>query len=445
MVEPARPAAKIALHPLNRPPMKPSLLLLSLTLLANLILAVAVIIKPAKSSHASSASSSSHATDTGAHSTSSVGEYTEPQKASTVPGDAQASSRQNIWNQLYSADLDQLISRLKAAGFSFREIRAITLPLAQKRFEAVRAEVMGKQDDRPYWRASASYYSAPEDPAQRAKLMELIQKESKLYQKYYSSPEAIAEDEQMQQYARRQFGDLPVEKLQQLSKIQTDYQELQMELYMNAQKRPRSELNDDEKKQLKLLESERQRDILQTLSPEQYTEYLLRSSPTANNLRQQLDLFRPTEAEYKALFALQRPIDEQYSGFDEASAKARSEAMKNLEPQIQAALGPERYADYKQAMESGGDKVARLMVRLDLPLGTVSKINAVRDDITQRAKSVRNDQQLSPAERDLRLSALAQEAQNRLSNTLGGQRGLEAYSDIKGDWLRALQPKPATP
>ncbi len=429
--------------------MKPSTLFLSLSLLANLALAAVIIVKPGSSivssnsaiAHSTSASSSSDSAS------STPGTAAATQSAAST-SDTKTATGQSVWGQLYSDDVDQFAARLKAAGFSYREIRAIILPLAQKKFQTMRAEVIGPQEARPYWRENSSYYSMPDDPAQRAKLMELMQKESKAYQKYFSSADAIADDDQMRQYARNQFGDLPVEKLQQLSKIQSDYQELQSELYMAAQKRPRSELTSEERKQLGLLQSELQKDIQETLTPEQYTEYLYRSSPTANTLRQQLDLFRPTEAEYKALFALQRPIDEQFSsqyGGDENTFKARTEAMKKLEPQIQAALGPDRYADYQQALMNPGDKVARLMVRLDLPLATVGTINAVRDDVTKRAATIRKDSQLTPAQRDAQLTALAQEAQNKLSNTLGGSRGLEAYSDIKGDWLRALQPKPAAP
>ncbi|MGC4074096.1 MAG: hypothetical protein QM760_16610 [Nibricoccus sp.] len=426
--------------------MKPSAIFLSLTLLANLILAAVVILKPAAFSSASG-SDSTRAASSDARSTTTSLKQTAASESFTAQGRSLPASSQNIWSQLYSEDLDRFVSHLRSAGFSFREIRAIISPLAQKRFETMRAEIVGKQEDRPYWRTPDFYFSMPEDPAQRAKLTELMQEESKVYMKHFSRPEAIAEDEEMQQSARRQFGNLPVEKLQQLSKIQFDYQELQSELYMNAQKRPRSELNADERNQLKLLEAELQRDLQQTLTPEEYTEYLYRSSPTANSLRSKLDLFRPTEAEYKALFTLLRPVDEQFSTTeaDTKTLESREAALKKLDPQIQAALGPERYADYKQISESGSDQVTRLMARLDLPLSTVGKINVVRDDINKRAKAVRTDKQLTPAERDIQLAALAQEAQTKLTTTLGGTRGYEAYSDVKGDWLRVLQPKPATP
>jgi hypothetical protein len=47
-------------------------------------------------------------------------------------------------------------------------------------------------------------------------------------------------------------------------------------------------------------------------------------------------------------------------------------------------------------------------------------------------------------QRDTQLVALATEAKTKLTDTLGGARGYQAYDDLKGDWIRALQPKPTT-
>lgn len=418
--------------------MQPRILLLTVSLAANAALAFfltrPVTAHPESGYAARPASTAKPA----AHTTSTPASISA---SASAAGRANATS--DIWSQLYSEDPEEFTARLESAGFSFGEIRAIVLPLAQKKFHQLRAEVMGPQESVPYWRAT-SPYSMPEDPAQRAKLTELMHNESKFYQRYFNGPDSILHDEDARRRAVHQFGNLPAEKLQRLARIQQDYQELRQELYIGAQKRPRGDLTADDKKQLQLLEAEQQRDLQQALTPEEYTEYLYRSSPTAQQLRYQLSLFRPTEEEYKTLFALQRPIDEQFNHFtaDENAHKARAEAMENLQSQIEAALGPDRYADYKQAVENGNDKVTRLVARLELPLRTVGQINTVREDITARAKAIRDDNQLTPAERDLRLSALANEAKTKLSNTLGGQRGYEAYTDIKGDWLRALDPKP---
>ena len=49
------------------------------------------------------------------------------------------------------------------------------------------------------------------------------------------------------------------------------------------------------------------------LTPEEYATYLLRSSSTADNLRSSLQLFQPTEDEFRRIFALQYAFDQQFN------------------------------------------------------------------------------------------------------------------------------------
>ena len=80
-----------------------------------------------------------------------------------------------------------------------------------------------------------------------------------------------------------------------------------------------------------------------------------------------------------------------------------------------------------------------------LPLATAGKITSLRDTATEQAAALRNDSTLTPAERDARLRTLARETEKNLGTLLRTPRGLEAYSELKGDWLRALHLKPAAP
>jgi uncharacterized phage infection (PIP) family protein YhgE len=93
-------------------------------------------------------------------------------------------------------------------------------------------------------------------------------------------------------------------------------------------------------------------------------------------------------------------------------------------------------------MDQTNNKLKRLVARLDLPLSTVSKITEVQSDISQRAETIRKDNTLSPTDRAKQLSQLAQEAQIRLTNTLG-ERGYGAYEENKGSWLRVLREQSA--
>ncbi len=176
------------------------------------------------------------------------------------------------------------------------------------------------------------------------------------------------------------------------------------------------------------------------LTPEEYEQYELRNGSPAGWLRSSLETFRPSEAEYKAIFDFYSSLQKQFPDpSDESQRMAMLAAEKQLASQLEATLGPDRYAEYVQARQSGNDKLSRLVARLDLPLTVIGQVNAVRDDISQRAKDIRSNTQLSSVERDAQLAALQQEATTKVTAALG-QRGFNAYQDMKGDWIRALTP-----
>jgi hypothetical protein len=70
------------------------------------------------------------------------------------------------------------------------------------------------------------------------------------------------------------------------------------------------------------------------------------------------------------------------------------------------------------------------------------EVRQVQQDLTQRANDIRANTQLTPNDRSAQLNALASQAETQLTAKLGAD-GFEAYSDLKGDWMRALRPKPA--
>jgi hypothetical protein len=350
-------------------------------------------------------------------------------------------SERSVWSRLYTENLDEFAARLRKAGFPPRWVRMIVIDMAQQSIDAGRARLLGPRDAVPYWKA-VSY--TVEDPETRAKLAELARAQSRTLRRNFYSAEAIQEEPEVTALARWRFGDLPLERLTQLWRLEGDFDELRQDFFQTLAASQRNELTAADRERLAQLEAEKRRELQRILSPEEFAQYELRSSPTSERLRSQLETFRPTESEYQALFALQRSIDEQFkdrSGNPDAGRDYRA-AMDALKPQIEAVLGPDRYADYRQALEGGSNNLNRLMVRLDLPLATVGKVEAIKQDIGQRAEALRADQRLDPVERDARLAALADEAQTKLTTTLQGARGYSAYEQMKGDWIRALRPKP---
>ena len=114
--------------------------------------------------------------------------------------------------------------------------------------------------------------------------------------------------------------------------------------------------------------------------------------------------------------------------------------------QIEAALGPERTADYKLALDPAYQQVTRLLTRLELPSTLAPQVVAVQHDTEQRANDIRRDRTLSAEARTGQLTALEQEAQAKLTSTIG-ENGLAAYRSLGGWWLNNLVQRsgPASP
>ncbi len=284
----------------------------------------------------------------------------------------------------------------------------------------------------PYWRSSGFDDT---DPKAMAESRANSSGFSNAWEKYIV-PRRIADDPDAFDDAQRRYGNLTLEKLQTLRNLEGDYQRLINDMYSA----PNAPSGDEAQKAYQLIQKERLADFAKLLTPAEYANYELRSSDTARTLRMNLETFRPTETEYKTLFAIQKPFEDKLND-PSLAPEVRQVVWKEIKAALAAALPPERAADLLALSDSGNDTTTKLLARLDLPLRAYTQLRSIRDDVTQRASAVRADPQLSEVTRAAQLAALAQEARAKLTTTLGGERGFEAYNDMKGDWIRALAKK----
>jgi hypothetical protein len=336
------------------------------------------------------------------------------------------------WATIDTPDIDELARRLKAAGFTPGEVRLI---LSRRIFSPGPAGVPAKPT--PYWRPAYRYESptGQDSEARRKQMAE----QQRLSRKYLMSPEGIAEDLEQLATAKRQWGDLPLEKLQAIARIDADYQELGSKQYLERGIRPGEE---NTLSAVQLLMRERLADIARVLTPEEYAAYELRASPLAGGLRYQLETFNATEEEYKVIFGITKTYYHDRWYDPQLGPEARKALNAEILAKVSAALGADRALDYDAAVnQNSRDQTAGLVSRLGLPARVASEVRQVQQDLTQRAKDIRANTGLSLAERNAQLAALARQAESQLTTKLGAN-GYEAYNDIKGDWIRALQPKP---
>ncbi|MCX6938508.1 MAG: hypothetical protein NTU80_11550 [Verrucomicrobia bacterium] len=152
------------------------------------------------------------------------------------------------------------------------------------------------------------------------------------------------------------FNFLPADKAKAISKLNLDYDYMISSIGNDNGDEGDSDQHklDTAGESLRIIESERKRDINALLSPAEREAYDLRESDTAKNLRPLITALDATEAEYRSIFRLQQAFDEKYGVMNNPAADidpARNEeAFKNraaaenvLEAQIKALVGAERY------------------------------------------------------------------------------------------------------
>jgi hypothetical protein len=400
--------------------MRPLTLLLVLSLLANIVF-VAFSVRSKGRPFSSSVSSAKvfHSAEAGVATDGATDSSSGTLDAKT-------------WNALQTGDPKTLIDRLRAAGFPPAVIRAIISAQIEEKYAAQRKALLANQKDTPFWQRGLSTY----DPKLMADVRELNKQERNELKALLGS-DGSAGNEERAAWQRRQFGDLPADKLEQLQAIVSDYGELRSGVYSNAN----GVLLPEDREKLALLEKEQHADLAATLTPEELESYELRSSTTANAIRSQLSVFKPTEQEFRALFKATRAAEAQYGtlttgmmGSDQTE-KIRNAVLANLQTQV----SPERYAELKQATDPKYQGVNRLVARLDLPASTSVDVVAIQQDIQQRMMNLRRDTALPSEQRNAQLAELAQEATNKLTSKLT-PRGFEAYKQYGGGWLQSLNP-----
>lgn len=339
--------------------------------------------------------------------------------------------RDPLWPASGPKEMDTLVERLQSAGCSPREI-CLILSSTIRHHELLRFL--------EYYRTS-TYWSNPSPPSREKNTAGTARwlEDQQFTAKYLLTPELFAANDELLEQMRRQFGDLPVEKLRQIALIDNARSQtyIQLQLAQLRSSRP-GESTFPDGAALRQNNEAREKAIRLALTPAEYEVYELHDSPTAYRLRSQLGPFRPTEAEYRALFAIEKAQSESAPSPNPTTPIARNALADEKKAHIVAALGPERAAEYAELQKNGAE-LPRLMARLDLPLTTISTIDRIRQDTSEAAAAVRENPKLSATERDAQLATLARKAETDLTTTLGG-RGYAAYAELKGDWLRNLGP-----
>jgi len=182
------------------------------------------------------------------------------------------------------------------------------------------------------------------------------------------------------------------------------------------------------------------------LTPEEKRNYDLRLSNTAQGMRQGLADFNPSKEEFEKIFDLRLAFDEEHSVLgippvDEAGRAARKEAETAFKQEVEAMLGPERYAEFDRAPRREYKTAVKVAERQGLEKSAAIQVYEMKGAAEGQAREVRQNNSLSADQRAAALQAIHDETRASIIEVFG-EDGFKAYNGDRGiRWIKALAPR----
>ncbi len=343
-----------------------------------------------------------------------------------------------IADSIRGDDLARLRDELRAAGLDETSIRLIVGVRLWKRYESRMNALQPAPDpDRPWWK-NDDYRGQTREQREQARVLRDEQR-AELEALLGKDPDAAGANS----WLARQYGFLPEEKREELQRLEQDYNDLASETRREA----RGFLLASDMEKLRFIEEEKRRDLAAFLSPEEFADYEMRHSRTAQNLRQRMTQMDATEAEFRTIFEIQKDFDERFTEPDRHRAvprtqeelKARAEAERAMKAQIRDALGADRYAAYVRAQDNDYQQLRNATQRFQLPPDTPDRIYALRDEVPLRATRIADDSTLSPEQKRDALKKLAAETRDKVRATLGSEVAQVYFGNNGMSWVNHLE------
>jgi Spy/CpxP family protein refolding chaperone len=358
------------------------------------------------------------------------------------------------WAEFTLADYARYLAELRAFGTPERQVREIIIGAIDASYRPKRAALMPppkKRADGKFWQRRNFFGNqSTQTKEQRAQMRALRKEEAELVKSLFGADiyELMAKDsgETMGiDWTEKMYGFLPKELREKVQEIEQDMNEDRQEIYALDEDDWQGRQEDERK-----LEKKYHDQLAKLLTPEQLVEWDLRHSQTANQLKNDLSVFDPTEDEFRALFKYKQDQEALNQGRDPGSdaapptadeRKAQREKQKALDAELAQTLGTNRAAEYKLEQ----DYSFRQLIEAGVAKESVFKLADMKKDAETAANKIRRDQTLTPDQKNAALAAIRNETQTSMDGLLD-EKQLKRYLNQGGWWLNNIAPKtqPAT-
>jgi hypothetical protein len=343
------------------------------------------------------------------------------------------------WHEVESADYREYVANLRYIGCPEETIRDIIRADVKKLFEEKKRQARGGPRKFEYWKASGNPMAAMlGDPETRQRMEALEKEKAEILKALGIEPDPM-----------QSILEMAVNPMDTMFDFLTDDKKAQVMSAMADMQKAMADVAGDVMMDGEgILKAQRDMEaaIREVLTPEEFRDYQLRFSMTANMMRQQLGAFGPNEEEFLSIFELREAFDQEYlvlgmGNPTEAEQRQRAEAEAALKEQIKATLGEARYAEYERSQDYEFQQMHRVVERAGLDPGVAVEVYDMKQVAQEEANKVRMNGDMDASAKQAALLAIRQETERAFQEKLGEEAWGQYNRPNTTWWLRNMAPE----
>jgi len=350
------------------------------------------------------------------------------------------------WSQIEADDYQTYVENLRRIGCPEETIRDLVKQDLDKLYDQRKADILSKAPARKeYWKTGNPSALSRPSSATSSQMAQLDREKNEVLGDLFGSqgvaainrpnPLARARSQSKSGYA---MDFIPEETKAELNTLEREFgSELLKKMAQGA-------TDAQDMAEIRGLRTERDDRIATMLTPDQKMEYDLRKSPTAANMRLQMDGFDPSEDEFRDIFAARKAFDNEHgvvpgSSISPADAEIRQFAEQEMNDQIRTSLGDDRYQDYMRQTDYDYKSIHKITQRQGLGDNISAQVYQMKGGAEELAREIRMNTGLPIEERQMQLGQIQNETSISIESLIGGQGAAALQTQAGGrNWLNNI-------
>jgi hypothetical protein len=344
------------------------------------------------------------------------------------------------WRQLESEDYRTYINRLRSIGCPEETIRDIVIADLEKLMAPQIQQAEGRREAPKYW-----------EPRARERTVDTLEKLGQKQDIDFKKREIVRELLGIDLAAERsrvkgesdfyeqRLGFLEPEKQMRvrmaMEKANRDEQLLREKSWLES-----DELTKDDQQQLREIQQQKEQEVSQVLSPDEYQQYQLWFSGSAYKVRDAFQVLEPNESDFLALYNIQKEFDDRWDGVDPGMLSAEEkyqyqQAQNKYDQAIRDRLGPDRYEQFLQTREPDFQQMQDTIAQFGLKPDIASQVYGFKKALLdERARVTASGLLDSPQKQEV-LKALSEETEQAVVEAMGPKAYRYFVRGGAGKWI----------